>query len=681
MFGKDKDQKRPLKMSLEQTLEQERKELLRNLDGLKGPRAPSRIASNRGKTLIPLRNSSRQEKTESGRRASVSSPLASSSPWTNTLLSEWDDSIYEPSDDAEEPEPERRSSDSVTQLKREKEKKQKALEEREIDIDAGFLYGMQSSVPHIVLPQKHSAPAALELSPRYRTPAQSQTQSHPHSQSQLQSNAVPSPKSRRFSLKKHRLSTSSMDNDAPDTVSEASTSPTLSKASLHDPDRSGRLTKDRTESADENSDSADSSDEEDDTSSEEEDLYDIRKGPVGPRGRSKSPRGRSKTKTGLSPGTSPARSPAPPGGWSGKRGPGPRPQGSPSVGGALGLFNELQEEEELNGPIVTHRRANGRRTVLSPGPRRSGVHPHTSFDHNGSGLNTPVGSDEEADLSDIKQAQNLSIHLSSVDTSIPDRAIRTIIRGDFPRLQQEAEEGFRRQRKYLVATDLSEESVYALEWTIGTILRDGDTLFAVYAVADENASGVDLNTGVQIGDGATAIRRTTDIVGKQTEKTAMKYQAASSTSLLPNALAAYFGGTDSKANSRTNSVDSRALSRSEQERLRAIEDISNTCVRLLRKTMLQVRVAVEVIHCKSPKHLLTEAIDGLEPTLVVLGSRGRSALKGVLLGSFSNYLVTKSSVPVMVARKKLKKHTKNTRRIRLSNNLTTPRGLAGAKID
>jgi len=45
-------------------------------------------------------------------------------------------------------------------------------------------------------------------------------------------------------------------------------------------------------------------------------------------------------------------------------------------------------------------------------------------------------------------------------------------------------------------------------------------------------------------------------------------------------------------------------------------------------------------------------IDFLNPTLTILGSRGRSALKGVLLGSFSNYLVTKSSVPVMVARRR-----------------------------
>lgn len=231
------------------------------------------------------------------------------------------------------------------------------------------------------------------------------------------------------------------------------------------------------------------------------------------------------------------------------------------------------------------------------------MHPNTSFDHNTSALNTPVGSDDEADLSDIKQAQNLSIHMSSVDNTIPDRAIRTIIRGDFPRFQQEAEEGFRRQRKYLVATDLSDESVYALEWTIGTILRDGDTLFAVYAVADETSGGAEVSHGAV--DGAQMMQDAADVVGIQTEKTAARFQ--SSSSLIPHALAAYFGA-ESKSNSRSNSVDNRVLSRNEAERSRAIEGISQTCVRLLRKTMLQVRVAVEVIHCKSPKHLLTEAV-------------------------------------------------------------------------
>ncbi|KAJ9242121.1 hypothetical protein DTO027B5_4044 [Paecilomyces variotii] len=311
--------------------------------------------------------------------------------------------------------------------------------------------------------------------------------------------------------------------------------------------------------------------------------------------------------------------------------------------------------------------------------KKGGVHPRTSFDYTASTVNTPYGSDDEADLSDIKQAQNLSIHLSTIDTSVPNRAIRTVIRGDFTRLQQEANEGKRRQRKYLVATDLSDESVYALEWTIGTILRDGDTLFAVYAVDEEVGTGKDAELGagvqsVQIGEGAKAMQDSAAIVGSQTEKTAI----SAATSFLPHVLAARLGTSES----RSGSVDTRGLSKAELERIHAVEKISQTCIKLLRKTMLQVRVAVEVIHCKSPKHMITEAIDGLEPTLVVLGSRGRSALKGVLLGSFSNYLVAKSSVPVMVARKKLRKHAKykNTH-IRLSNNLTTPRKLAFAKVD
>ena len=58
-------------------------------------------------------------------------------------------------------------------------------------------------------------------------------------------------------------------------------------------------------------------------------------------------------------------------------------------------------------------------------------------------------------------------------------------------------------------------------------------------------------------------------------------------------------------------------------------------------------------------------------------------LSRVLLGSFSNYLVTKSSVPVMVARKRLRKHSKFKRaNLRLSNVLLTPqRSLASAKVD
>ena len=67
---------------------------------------------------------------------------------------------------------------------------------------------------------------------------------------------------------------------------------------------------------------------------------------------------------------------------------------------------------------------------------------------------------------------------------------------------------------------------------------------------------------------------------------------------------------------------------------------------------------------------------GAEVTDVGLGS--------VILGSFSNYLVTKSSVPVMVARKRLKKQSKYKQKaVRQVNNLNNPaaRSLANAKID
>jgi nucleotide-binding universal stress UspA family protein len=101
---------------------------------------------------------------------------------------------------------------------------------------------------------------------------------------------------------------------------------------------------------------------------------------------------------------------------------------------------------------------------------------------------------------------------------------------------------------------------------------------------------------------------------------------------------------------------------------------------LLTKTRLQIHVIFEVMHCKSPKHMLTEIIDHVSPTLVILGSRGRSALKGVLLGSFSNYIVERSSVPVMVARRKLQKTKNKGLNVRLANNLRRTQ-LSDAKID
>lgn len=231
--------------------------------------------------------------------------------------------------------------------------------------------------------------------------------------------------------------------------------------------------------------------------------------------------------------------------------------------------------------------------------KKSNVHPRTSYDQSTSTANTPFGSEDEAELSDIKRAQQLSIQMSAIDNSIRHRSVRTIVRGDFNRIQEEAEEGRRRQRKYLVATDLSEESVYALEWTIGTILRDGDTMFAVYASHEETGKDTEAGSSRASQDG-----------GSQPDEETVNTNDSQSdlSTYLPRALFGRFGGTTSGTESKAGSIDSHAMSKAESERVNAVEVISQTCVRLLRKTLLQVRVAVEVIHCKSPKHMITEAV-------------------------------------------------------------------------
>lgn len=291
-------------------------------------------------------------------------------------------------------------------------------------------------------------------------------------------------------------------------------------------------------------------------------------------------------------------------------------------------------------------------TITGPGgerinPKKAGVHPTTSFDL---GASTPVTSDTEADMSDIKRAQRMSIRMSAITTTPEShRSMRTIVRGEYSKLLEEVEEGARRQRTYLVATDLSDEAAYALEWTIGTILRDGDTLLALYAMdedgnAAKTSDGGEGGQGVGIGEGALLLKDQSVLAGTQTPR-APSITVGSSLQL-PSALTVAEGGQSGSA-----SPDSRNISKAEQERMRATEDISTRCVKLLRRTRLQVRVVVEVIHCKSPKHLITEVvslssfvagciryqaagltsalqIDFVEPTLVILGSRGRSALKG-----------------------------------------------------
>ena len=241
--------------------------------------------------------------------------------------------------------------------------------------------------------------------------------------------------------------------------------------------------------------------------------------------------------------------------------------------------------------------------------KKAGVYPNTSFDENpASAASSQPSSDIDGDFSDIKRAQRLSINMSTLDTSISNRTIQTILRGDWPAMEEEVKQERRRARLYIVATDLSDEALYALEWTIGTILRDGDTMIAMYAIDEEAAatkgSESDAKSSAQFGEGVKAAHDMARSMAAQTEKTKQHpIVAHNSSSLVPSN---YMPATETK--SLTGSTDSRAVSKHEVERFHAVENISQTCIRLLRKTRLQVRIFVEVIHCKSPKHMLTGAV-------------------------------------------------------------------------
>lgn len=224
--------------------------------------------------------------------------------------------------------------------------------------------------------------------------------------------------------------------------------------------------------------------------------------------------------------------------------------------------------------------------------KKGRIQPHTSYDAGGSGLSTPFSSDTEADLSEMKAAQQLSMNISPI-SSIPEahRCVRQVHRGNYAKFQEDAEKGLRRQRVYLVATDLSEEAAYALEWTIGTVLRDGDTLLAVYAVDEESGVNTEATTAGATSTGATAQQESDSLIKTLSNSKEM----GPGKSPLSNTVSA------SESNPET-------MGKAEKERYTACVEVSDRCVKLLGRTRLQVRVVVEVFHCKSPKHMITEVV-------------------------------------------------------------------------
>ncbi|EIN12751.1 adenine nucleotide alpha hydrolases-like protein [Punctularia strigosozonata HHB-11173 SS5] len=175
-----------------------------------------------------------------------------------------------------------------------------------------------------------------------------------------------------------------------------------------------------------------------------------------------------------------------------------------------------------------------------------------------------------------------------------DRCTIQLIHGDPEKVLDETG---RKPKRYMVASDLSEESRYAVEWGIGTVLRDGDEMLIV--TVNENESKVDPAT--------------------------------------PNA------------------ADRTTKLRSQQERSALAYILVRQATSLLQRTRLNVTVSCQSWHAKNARHMLLDIIDYVEPVMVIVGSRGLSQLKGILLGSTSHYLIQKSSVPIMVARRRLRR--------------------------
>jgi hypothetical protein len=278
--------------------------------------------------------------------------------------------------------------------------------------------------------------------------------------------------------------------------------------------------------------------------------------------------------------------------------------------------------------------------------KKSRIHPRTAYDPE-SAEQSSVDSDEEEQIEDLRQAQHLTMAVSGIRSDPANhRCIRQIIRGNYDEVADEARMGLRRQRMYLVATDLSDEAAYAMEWTVGTVLKDGDTLLAVYAadIAEltPEAQGADKNTkldtststttsalpspieapndAIEIGHGADAFKDTAEIVRTLSNTSdRVIIRGGVSTHLRAPSASDIHGRSASPATaaSRSASKSREAMLQNqdygqfplaEAERFRATEALTNRCIALLRKTKLQVRIVIDVVHCKSPRHMIVEVV-------------------------------------------------------------------------
>ncbi|GMF55051.1 unnamed protein product [[Candida] boidinii] len=289
------------------------------------------------------------------------------------------------------------------------------------------------------------------------------------------------------------------------------------------------------------------------------------------------------------------------------------------------------------------------------------------------GFAIPYTSDVEEKVdTELAKILNEKVIVSDIEVNNTNaRAIRTITRGNFFEIVRDNTNANANSnandktnnknttstmpKSFVICMDFSEESKYALEWCIGTVLVDGSVLYIINVIEDDDYSAMQLN----------GIPSTTTNNNNSSGRNGAMLSPTTSAHGLSAAVA--------KSNANSSSKTSR-----ETTRRRNVERMTKDCLELLKLTKLQVHVVIESVHHPIPRYFIVEVIHHLSPTLVVVGSKGQSAIKGVLLGSLSNYLVRKSSVPVMVVRNKIQKFKKGKQ---FSNTISTLHSLAEARID
>ncbi|CAO3625254.1 unnamed protein product [Cunninghamella echinulata] len=217
--------------------------------------------------------------------------------------------------------------------------------------------------------------------------------------------------------------------------------------------------------------------------------------------------------------------------------------------------------------------------------------------------NTTIDDDND-DYSYLPQKQQSSTIASS--SSNKKKRPTELVFSDVPktitkpdRIMVELDYGFsskvpiKKSRKYLLACDFGEESLYAMEWAMGTLLRSGDIIHVVSVIGmDEDLEDMD-----------------------QDEKYRLWQE----------------------------------LDRNSKSLISKVKSI------LGQQLLYNIKVHIYSIAGHTRESIMG-VIQSIPLTMVVCGSSGkRGSLRGILIGGVSTYLVQKSPVPVSVVRPQKKK--------------------------